>query len=174
MAASGDRSNCTLPTLKNIAGDDQDRSKFRNYENLCLWDQAKRLEKLLFAAMNAAAFDGIAHRLFSCYHSQRLLFSHSKNNFSTTLTPTEKPRCTYCRVFIVDSICSTTIDIITNNNLFSIFKLCVMPGKRLTVPICRYRSSRAAGCRYHFAGSVLAGPPANGTMLHKICSCIPG
>ena len=30
---------------------------------------------------------------------ERLLFSHSKNNFSTTLTPTEKPRYTYCRVF---------------------------------------------------------------------------
>ena len=30
-------------------GDDQDRSKFRNYENLCLRDQAKPLEKHLFA-----------------------------------------------------------------------------------------------------------------------------
>ena len=36
---------------------------------------------------------------FSCYHWQRLLFSHSKNNFSTTLTHTEKPRYTYCRIF---------------------------------------------------------------------------
>ena len=26
--------------------DDPDRSKFRKYENLCLWDEAKRLEKL--------------------------------------------------------------------------------------------------------------------------------
>ena len=42
--------------------DDQDRSKFRKYENLCLRDQAKRLEKLLFAATNNAAIDGIAHR----------------------------------------------------------------------------------------------------------------
>ena len=73
---------------------DQNRS-----ENLCLRDQAKRLEKLLFAATNDAAIDGIAQCLLSCYHSQRLLFSHSKNNFSTTLTPTEKPRYTYCRVF---------------------------------------------------------------------------
>ena len=48
----------------------------------------------------------------SCYHWQRLLFSHSKNNFSTTLTPTEKPRYTYCRVFSVDSSYSKTIDII--------------------------------------------------------------
>ena len=37
---------------------------------------------------------------FVCYHSQRILFSHSKNNFSTTLTPTKKPRYTYCRVFL--------------------------------------------------------------------------
>ena len=32
----------------------------------------------------------------SCYHSQRLLFSHSKNNFSTI----EKQRYTYCRVIL--------------------------------------------------------------------------
>ena len=43
--------------------------------------------KTSFAATNDAAIDGIAHRLLSCYHSQRLLFSHSKNNFSMTLTP---------------------------------------------------------------------------------------
>ena len=51
-----------IADVENIAGDDQDRSKFRKYENLCLRDQAKRLEKLLFAAMNDAAVDGIAHR----------------------------------------------------------------------------------------------------------------
>ena len=34
----------------------------------------------------------LAHHLLSCYHSQRLLCPHSKNKFSTTLTPTEKPR----------------------------------------------------------------------------------
>ena len=55
--------------VKNIVGDDQDRSKFRKYANLCLPDQAKRLEKLLFAATNDAAIDGFAHRLLSCYHS---------------------------------------------------------------------------------------------------------
>ena len=79
---------------------------------------SKRLEKLLFAATNDAAIDGIAHHLLSCYHSQRLLFSYSKNNFLTTLTPTEKPRYTYCRVFFVDSIYSQTIDIIREKNIF--------------------------------------------------------
>ena len=79
--------------------DDQDRSKFRKHENLCIRDQAKSLKKRLFAATNDAAIDSIAHCFFFCYHSQ-LLFSHSKNNLSTTLTPTEKPRYTYCRVFL--------------------------------------------------------------------------
>ena len=37
-----------------------------------------------------------------------------KNNFSTTLTCTEKLRYTYCRVIFVDSIYSKTIDIIRN------------------------------------------------------------
>ena len=120
MAASEDRSNGTLPTSKNIAGDDQDRSKFCKYANLCLRDQAKRLEKRLFTATNDAAIDGIAHYLLSGYHSQRLLFSHSKNNISTTLTPTE-PRYTYCRGFFVDSIYSKTIDIIRKKKFFSLF-----------------------------------------------------
>ena len=44
--------------------DDQNRSKFRKYENLCLRDQAKSLEKLLFAPTNDAAIDGIAHCFF--------------------------------------------------------------------------------------------------------------
>ena len=56
--------------------DHQDRSKFRKYENSCLRNQAKRLEKLLFPATNAAAIDGIVHCFFSCYHWEQLLFSH--------------------------------------------------------------------------------------------------
>ena len=36
------------------------------------------------------------------------------------------------------------------------------------VPICMYRSIRAAGCQLHFECSVLSGPPAHGTMLQKI------
>ena len=84
--------------------------------------------------------------------SQRVLFSHSKNNLSTTLTPTKKPRYTYCRVFFVDSIYSKTIDII-RKTFFSIFRLCVKPAIRLTVSICRYRSSR---------------PPAVGIILQVV------
>ena len=50
--------------VKNIAGNDQDQSKFHKHESLCLRDQAKRLEKLLFAATNDAAVDGIVHCFF--------------------------------------------------------------------------------------------------------------
>ena len=154
MMASGDRSNGTFPTSKNIAGDDQDGSKLIKYENLCLRDQAKRLELFLFAATNDVAIDGIAHRLLSCYHLQRLLFSHSKNNFSTTLTPTGKPRYTYCS-FFVDSIYSKTIDIIRKIIFFSI--LYVKPA-----------------IRHHFACSVLVGPSDNDTILQIIYSRIHG
>ena len=143
----------------------------RNSANLCLRDQAKRLEKLLFAATNDAAIDGIAHRLLSCYQSQRLLFSHSKNNFSTTPTPIEKPSYTYCRGFFVDFIYSTTIDIITNNILFSIFKQRAYVYIRLAG--WRYQfayivfSIRAAGWRPVFACSILSGWPAHGTLLQQ-------
>ena len=34
--------------VKNIAGDDQDRSKFCNYQNVCLLDQARALKNILF------------------------------------------------------------------------------------------------------------------------------
>ena len=76
---------------------------------------SKTSRKTSFAATNNAAIDGIVHRLLFCYHSQWLLFSHSKNKFSTT----EKPRYTYCRGFFVDSIYSKTIDII-RKKIFSI------------------------------------------------------
>ena len=63
LAASRDRSNGTQLTSKHRR-EYQDRSKFCKYENLCIRDQAKRLEKLLFAATNDAAIDGIAHCFF--------------------------------------------------------------------------------------------------------------
>ena len=67
-------------------GDDQDWSKFRNYENLCLRDQAKPLEKHLFA-VRSPLWRWHCALFFSYYHSQQLLFSLTKNNLSTTLTP---------------------------------------------------------------------------------------
>ena len=60
--------------------DDQDRSKFCKNENVCLQDRAKRLEKLVFAAMHRAAFDGIVHCFFSaitrngfCSHLRKII-----------------------------------------------------------------------------------------------------
>ena len=67
-------------------GDDQDQSNFCNYQNLCLRDQAKPLEKYLLL-LGCRYYDGITHCFFTYYHSQRLLFSRTKNNISTTLTP---------------------------------------------------------------------------------------
>ena len=83
---------------------------------------SKVSRKTSFCCTNDTAIDGIAHHLLSCYHSQQLLFSHSKNTFSTTLTLTEKPRYTYCRVFFVDSIYSKAIDIKEKKYSFSIFR----------------------------------------------------
>ena len=90
--------------------DDQDWSKFRNYENLCLRDQAKNLDKSCLAVRTlplwwhfALCFPLLSFStafVFSYYHSQLLLFSPTKNNFSTTLTPTEKPRYRYWRDFL--------------------------------------------------------------------------
>ena len=78
---------------------DQNRSKFCKYENLCLWDQAKHLEQLLCAATDDAAIDGIAHCFFPAITHNGFCFHIQKNNFSTTLTPQKKPSYTYCRVF---------------------------------------------------------------------------
>ena len=71
-----------------------------------------------------------------------------------TPTPTEKPRYTYCRVFFVDSIYSTTIEIMTSNILFSIFK------QRAYVYI------RNADWLCRISCSVLAVPPADGPFFH--------
>ena len=69
----------------------------------------KPVEKHVFAVRQPPLWWHCA-LFFSYYHSQWLLFSPTKNNFSTTLTPTEKPRYTYWKVFFVDSIYSKTID----------------------------------------------------------------
>ena len=45
---------------------------------------------------DVAAIDGIAHCFFSAIIRNSFCLT---NNFSTTLTPTKKPRYTYCKVF---------------------------------------------------------------------------
>ena len=55
--------------------DDQNRSKFRKYENLCLWDQAKRLEKLLFAATNVPRLTALRTIFFLLSLATAFVFS---------------------------------------------------------------------------------------------------
>ena len=55
-------------------GADQDLLKFHIYENICLQDQAKPLEKHLVAVWSPPLWWHCA-LFFSYYHSQRLLFS---------------------------------------------------------------------------------------------------
>ena len=75
--------------VKNITGDDQEWLKFYDYQNLCLRNQARPL-KNIFLQLERCHYDVIA---------QRLLFLPTKNNFLTTLIPTEKPRYRYWRAF---------------------------------------------------------------------------
>ena len=67
-----------VTNIKKHRRDDQDRSKFCKYENLCLRNQAKRLEKLLFPATNAAAIDGIAHFSFLLSLATAFVFTLEK------------------------------------------------------------------------------------------------
>ena len=78
--------NWHVADVKNIACNDQDRSKFRNYKNVYQRDQIKPLEKHLFA-VRTPVYDSIVHCFFATVTCQRLLFSPTKTNFSTTLTP---------------------------------------------------------------------------------------
>ena len=60
----------------------------------------QNLSKNIFLLLGRRYDNGIAHWFFLLSLAfQRLLFSSTKNNFSTILTPTEKPRYTYWRVF---------------------------------------------------------------------------
>ena len=59
--------------------------------------------------------------LFSAITHNRLLFSHSKNNFSTIFTPPTTDIYKFFRVFFVDSIYSKTIDIIRKISIFFYF-----------------------------------------------------
>ena len=67
--------------VENIADDDQDRSKFRKYENLCLRDQAKRLKKLLLlqrttlrlTTLRTVNFPAIIRNGF-CFHIRKIIY----------------------------------------------------------------------------------------------------
>ena len=88
--------------------DDQDRSKFCKYENVCLRDQAKRLEKLLFAATNAAAIDSIVQCFFSAITRNGFCF-HLRKIISSRPWPPTKNWDIHIVEFFVDSIYNKTI-----------------------------------------------------------------
>ena len=98
--------------VENIAGGDPAMTRI-DWSSAITKTYAYKIKQNLFLLLGCHYYDDIAH-FFSYYHSQRLLFSPTKNNFSMTLTPIEKPRYTYWS-FFVDSIYSKTIDIIINN-----------------------------------------------------------
>ena len=84
-----DRSNGTLTTSKSSPAMIRiNRSSAITiiYAN----DIKQNLSKNIFLLLGCCHYDGIMHCCFSYYHSQRPLFSPMKNNFSMTLTPTEK------------------------------------------------------------------------------------
>ena len=67
-------------------GNSNGRSKFRKYENLCLRDQAN-VSKNFFLLLWRHRHWRLCTLFFSYFNSQRLLFSPTKNNFSTTSIP---------------------------------------------------------------------------------------
>ena len=108
---------CHVTDVKNITGMTRiDRNSANT--KVYAYEIKQNISKNFFLpATNAAAIGGIAHWFFSCYHWQWLLFSHSKHNFSTTLTP-PKNRDIHIVEFFVDSIYSKTIDMIRKNIFF--------------------------------------------------------
>ena len=56
-----------IADVKNIAGKDQNRSKFCNYQNLCLRDQTRPLENI-FLLLGCRHYDAIANCFFSYCH----------------------------------------------------------------------------------------------------------
>ena len=94
--------------------------KFSQLRKLMPTRSSKASRKNLFAVRSPLLRWHCA-LFFFYYHSQRFMFSPTKNNFSTTLTPTKKLRNTYWRVFFVDSIYSKTIDIVIKRILIFYF-----------------------------------------------------
>ena len=102
MAADGDRFNGTLPMSKTSPAAARwwpGSIEVPQLRKFMPTRSSKTSWKTSFAVRSPLLRRHCA-LFFFYYHSQRLLFSPMKNNFSTTLTPTEKPRYTYWRVFL--------------------------------------------------------------------------
>ena len=172
MAASGDRSNGTLTTSKTSSAMTRiDRKS----ANLCLRNQAKRLEKLLLllrttprlTALRTVYFPAITRNGFY-FHMRKIIFRWP--------WPPPKNRDIHIVVFFVDSIYSKTIDIIRKNILFLFLDRGPMCKAWHTAHGINLQVSflPAAAWRYHFAGSVLTRTPDNSIILQKMYSRIAG
>ena len=124
LAATGDRSNgrrqkrSTSKTSSAMTRIDRNSANTQIYAYEIKQSVSKNFFLLLrttprLTALRTIYFPAITRNGF-CFHI-------SKYNFSTTPTPMEKPRYTYCRVFFVDSIYSTTTDIMRKEIFFFYF-----------------------------------------------------
>ena len=121
MASSGDRSNGTLPTLKTspaMTKIDRNSANTKIYAYKIKQSVSKNFFLLLrttprLTALCTVNFPAITCNGF-CFHIRKII----------SLRPWSPPknRDVHIVEFFVDSIYRTTIDIITNNILFSIFK----------------------------------------------------
>ena len=176
MVASGDCSNGTLPTSKTSSAMtriDRNSTNMQIYAYEIKQSVSKNFFLLLrttprLTALRTVYFPAMTRNGF-CFHIWKII--------SRRPWPPPKNRDIHIVEFFLDSIYSKTIDIIRKQIYFFLF-LNIRPMCTSGPPAhgsnCRYRSIRAADRRSEFAGSVLAGPPAHGTMLHKIYSRTPG
>ena len=115
-------------------------------------------------ALHTVYFPAITRNGF-CYHILKIISRRP-------LHPLKNRDINIVEFFFVDSIYSTTIDIITNNILFSIFKQCLSgtpadcidlhvsfyPGRRLTARFCMQCSIRIAGSPYNVTKNLYPDP----------------
>ena len=155
MAAFGDRSNGTLPTSKTSSANTRiDRNSANTQINV--YEIKQSVSKNFFlllrttprlTALRTVYFPAITRNGF-CFHILQIISRRPQ-------TPPKNRDIHIVEFFFVDSIYSTTIDIITNNILFSILN---------RGPMC----IAGTPADYRFSCIVLAGPPADCPFLHVV------
>ena len=120
-----------IADVKHLVGDDQDPSKIRIYKNVCLRNQAKPLEKHLFAVRTSPLwwnfslfFPTITRNGFSFFLlslATAFVLTYEKKFLDNT-DPHRKTEIYILQSFFVNSIYSKTIDIIRKKYWFSVFK----------------------------------------------------
>ena len=156
MVASRDRSNgrrqkrLTSKTSSAMTRIDRNSANTQIYSYEIKQSVSKNFFLLLrttprLTALHTVYFPAITRNGF-CFHIRKII--------SRRPLPSPKNRDIHIvEFFFRDSIYNTTIDIITNNIFFSIFKHVYI---------------RPVGWQYQFACIVLSGPPADGPFLHVV------